>query len=82
LSPQFQNNCIINIKNDKNKQTYVFVVKGSSNTFQLNNVNTIAPILNPINLDGHISPLNAVTIFFTEYINKIEIGIPANTVNQ
>jgi hypothetical protein len=61
---------------------YVFVVKGSLNTAQLNHVNTIAPILKPINLEGHISPPNAEIIFFTENINNIDIGIPVNTVNQ
>jgi hypothetical protein len=45
-------------------------------------VNTIAPILKPNNLDGHISPLKAIIIFFTENINNIDIGIPTKTVNQ
>jgi hypothetical protein len=49
---------------------------------QLNHVNTIAPIEKPISLDGHNCPLNAITMFFTEYMNSIETGIPMSTVNQ
>jgi hypothetical protein len=36
------------------KQINVFVVNGSLNTDQLNKLNTIAPIENPIKRDGHI----------------------------
>jgi hypothetical protein len=45
-------------------------------------VNTTVPILNPINLDGHIWPSYAITIFFTEYIKNIDAGIPIKTTNQ
>jgi hypothetical protein len=41
------------IDNAKNKQTIVFVDIGSLKIIQLNIVNTIAPILNPISLEGH-----------------------------
>ena len=78
----FQNNCTNNIPIANVKHTYVFVVSGSLKIAQLNHVNTIAPMENPINLDGHICPSNAITIFFTENINNIDIGIPINTVNQ
>lgn len=64
------------------KQIIVFIVNGSLNTDQLNQLNTIAPIENPIKRDGHICPSNAITMFLTEYINNIEIGIPINTVSQ
>ena len=64
------------------KHTNVFVVIGSLKIPQLKAVKTIAPMLNPINLDGHIWPSNAVIIFFTEYINTIDMGIPISTVNQ
>jgi hypothetical protein len=46
-----------NIVNDSAKQISVLLVSGSSNKCQLKYVNTMAPIENPINLDGHICPL-------------------------
>ena len=64
------------------RQTYVLVVNGSLNMDQLNHVNTMAPIEKPINLEGHICPSKAKTIFFTEYMNNIDIGMPINTFNQ
>jgi hypothetical protein len=42
----------------------------------------MAPIENPINLEGHICPPYAMTMFFTENINNIETGIPIRTTNQ
>jgi hypothetical protein len=64
------------------KQINVFVVNGSLNNNQLNQLNTIAPIENPIKREGHICPSNAIIMFLTEYMNNIEIGMPINTVSQ
>ena len=66
----------------RNKHIMVFKVRGSPNKDQLKYVKTIAPIENPINLEGHICPPNAITIFFTENMNNMEIGIPIKTTNQ
>jgi hypothetical protein len=70
------------MEKDNIKHTNVFVVMGSLKIPQLKAVKTIAPMLNPISLDGHICPSNAIIIFFTEYINTIDMGIPISTVNQ
>ena len=70
------------MEKDNIKHTNVFVVMGSLKIPQLKAVKTIAPMLNPISLDGHICPSNAIIIFFTEYINTIDMGIPIRTVNQ
>ena len=62
-------------------QILVFNVNGSLNSKQLNIVNTIAPMPNPINRLGHSSPLYAATKFSTDLINTNEIGIaPANII--
>ena len=42
--------------------------------------NTIIPIANPINLDGHISPSYATTKYSTDFINNHAIGIEGNSV--
>jgi hypothetical protein len=60
----------------------VFIVKGSPNKDQLKYVNTTAPMENPINREGHISPPYADIILLTEYINNIDTGIPIRTTNQ
>ena len=61
---------------------YVFIVSGSLKTNQDNTVKTIAPILKPINLEGQSCPSKAMTKFFTENINNIEIGIPNKTIKK
>ena len=71
-----------NIPKANNKLTIVFILKGSLNNHQLNQVNTIAPILNPSKREGHSCPLYAETIYLTDPINNIEIGIPISTTNQ
>lgn len=45
---------MVNIPTAKSKQTPVLTVIGSLNIHQEKIVNTIAPILKPISLDGHI----------------------------
>ena len=60
----------------------VFVVNGSLNNNSDITVNTITPIPNPINREGHISPPNANTKCFTDCMNMNEIGIPINTTAQ
>ena len=67
---------------DKIRQIIVFVLSGSAKRYELKKVNTIVPSAKPINLDGHIWPSYAVTIFFTECIKQIEAGIPIRTTSQ
>jgi len=74
------NNEIIN--KAKNKQIPVFKVNGSLNISSDISVNTITPIPKPSKREGHISPPNANTKFFTDCMNINEIGIPINTVNH
>jgi hypothetical protein len=62
------------MENDRIKQIIVFIVKGSPNKDQLKYVNTTAPMENPINREGHISPPYADIILLTEYINNIDAG--------
>ena len=78
----FMNSCTPKMENDKIKQIIVLMVRGSPNRNQLKYVNTRAPMENPINREGHISPPYANTIFLTEYINNIDTGIPIKTNNQ
>ena len=61
-------------------QIPVFSVNGSLNSTMLIIVNTIAPIPNPINRLGHISPLYAMTRFSTDLINENDIGIAPNRI--
>jgi hypothetical protein len=51
---------------DRMRQIDVLVVIGSLNIKEDSIENTIVPIPNPISLEGHISPLKAITRFLTE----------------
>jgi hypothetical protein len=64
-----------------NIQMPVFNVNGSLNSNALIIVNTIAPIPNPINRLGQISPLYAPTKFSTDLINAKDIGTAPNKSN-
>jgi hypothetical protein len=58
----------------------VFNVTGSPNHNLDIAINTITPTPYPIKRDGHNSPSYADTIYFTDDINKYDIGIPINEV--
>jgi hypothetical protein len=64
----------------KPKQVSVLNVKGSLNNQYDIIVNTTTPIPKPINLLGHICPLYAIIIFFTDIINRYDIGTPTKAI--
>ena len=66
----FQNIWINNIITESNKQNVVFAFIDSWKTKYESVVKIIVPIENPINLDGHISPLYEITIYLTLVTNK------------
>jgi hypothetical protein len=76
------NNCIHNITTLNNKHIDVLAVTGSRNRAYDIMIKTIVPMEKPMRRDGHICPLKAVTIFLTEYINSIDMGIPIRTTSQ
>jgi hypothetical protein len=60
----------------------VLIVKGSLNQKYAIVVKTIVPIAKPINLGGHICPSKNATKYFTEYINRYDIGNPPTSATR